>query len=48
MSPIEAEPVAIASALQFPEGPLIMPDGSIAFVEVRRGASPSPTDPLNH
>ena len=31
------EPVAIASALQFPEGPLVMPDGSIAFVEVRRG-----------
>ena len=32
-----ADPVAIASALQFPEGPLVMPDGSIAFVEVRRG-----------
>jgi len=32
-----AEPVAIASALQFPEGPLELPDGSIAFVEVRRG-----------
>lgn len=35
MSSIEA--VAVASALQFPEGPLLMPDGSIAFVEVRRG-----------
>ena len=35
MSPPEA--VAVASALQFPEGPLVLPDGSIGFVEVRRG-----------
>jgi len=32
-----AEAVAIASALQFPEGPVVMPDGSIVFVEIRRG-----------
>lgn len=31
------EAVAVASALQFPEGPLVLPDGSIGFCEIRRG-----------
>ena len=31
------EAVAVASALQFPEGPLILPGGEIGFCEIRRG-----------
>jgi gluconolactonase len=27
----------IATGLQFPEGPVVMPDGSIVLVEVKRG-----------
>src|SRR5262249_58616276 len=27
----------IAEGLQFPEGPIIMPDGSVILVEIRRG-----------
>ena len=27
----------IAAGLQFPEGPIAMPDGSIVLVEIRRG-----------
>ena len=27
----------IASGLQFPEGPVAMPDGSVLLVEIRRG-----------
>ena len=27
----------IATGLQFPEGPIAMPDGSVLLVEIRRG-----------
>ena len=27
----------IAAGLQFPEGPIAMPDGSVIFVEIARG-----------
>jgi gluconolactonase len=33
----DTEPVAIASALQFPEGPVVMADGSIVLTEIKRG-----------
>jgi gluconolactonase len=32
-----ANPRLIASGLQFPEGPIAMPDGSVILVEIRRG-----------
>jgi gluconolactonase len=31
------ELVEVASGLQFPEGPVVLPDGSLAVVEIRRG-----------
>ena len=34
---MQPEAVAVASALQFPEGPLILPGGEIGFCEIRRG-----------
>ena len=36
----------IATGLQFPEGPVVMPDGSIVLVEVKRGtiSRVDPTD----
>src|SRR5215211_6324558 len=32
-----SEVVVVASGLEFPEGPVVMPDGSIVVVEIRRG-----------
>ncbi len=32
-----SEPQVLASGLQFPEGPVVMPDGSIVVTEIRRG-----------
>ena len=32
-----AEIREIASGLQFPEGPIAMPDGSVILVEIKRG-----------
>ncbi|HEY2429592.1 MAG TPA: SMP-30/gluconolactonase/LRE family protein [Acidimicrobiales bacterium] len=32
-----ANPREVAAGLQFPEGPVAMPDGSVLFVEIRRG-----------
>jgi gluconolactonase len=32
-----AEPREVASGLQFPEGPVALPDGSVLLVEIRRG-----------
>jgi gluconolactonase len=32
-----AQPKLIASGLQFPEGPIAMPDGSVILVEIKRG-----------
>ncbi|MFZ2469308.1 MAG: SMP-30/gluconolactonase/LRE family protein, partial [Parvibaculum sedimenti] len=32
-----SQPKLIASGLQFPEGPIAMPDGSVILVEIKRG-----------